>query len=183
MSRSSSTANRPPINRVLRAHGWHHSVDAFVDVLKAELVLSYPGWSIEELLLHPSDARQFCAAVRQRTHLALPHDSILSCAFARRKVRSGMQQPSSNGKAYPNPDAELARAGFNGGARKLAPVLRTCLCAINAAWSFETLCFYPDQAERFCALVRQRTSSSPSDDLILHVAARARRRGELKTVH
>jgi len=181
MKRRSSVQNRPPINRVLDHHGWGRSVVAFVDVLKATLALRHPDWSIEELLCHPRQAKRYCDDIRAQTNLSISDDSILSTAFARRKESAGMQKASPDRKRqWQNHAALLEEFGYHDDLVAFAAIMRGCLLTACRGWSFETLTFYPDEAERFCDLVRQKAGIAAPDDFILHVGQRARRRGELK---
>lgn len=46
----------------------------------------YPDWSVDELLLHPDEAKHFCEVVRRQYGVhGLPDDLILRCHLSNRK--------------------------------------------------------------------------------------------------
>ena len=76
----------PSLESRLQASGGPASLNDFQDELVTLLVNMYPAWSVDELVLHPHDALQFCHAVRQRPScLGLPDEMILRCLMHRRK--------------------------------------------------------------------------------------------------
>jgi hypothetical protein len=63
------------------------SKDDFVDQMVEDFGVLYRGtWTIDELLLHPRDALQFCNEVRHKHgYCNLPDDVILRVILQRRK--------------------------------------------------------------------------------------------------
>jgi hypothetical protein len=58
----------------------------FQNQLAAIMAEMYRTWSVDELLLHPSEGLEFCAVVRRQTNCRdLPEDLILRCLLNRRK--------------------------------------------------------------------------------------------------
>ena len=70
----------------LAANGCSIPLAHFQDQLATIMAEMYRSWSIDELLLHPSDGLEYCAVVRRQTDCRdLPEDLILRCLLARRK--------------------------------------------------------------------------------------------------
>src|SRR5262245_11887232 len=146
-----SKPNREPINHVLDRSGWNRTPEAFMDVVRTTLAIRYPDWSIEELLCHPQQGKRFCDAVRAQTNLDITDDSILSAAFARRKVTAGLRKPSLDRSRQWGRHAQcLQQFGYEGGLSRFSALLLACLQWLEPGWSFETLTFYPNRAIRFC---------------------------------
>jgi hypothetical protein len=61
--------------------------EQFVDLLAEEFNTTYRGaWSVDELLLHPREAMQFCDGVRHKHgFFDVPDDIILRSVLQRRK--------------------------------------------------------------------------------------------------
>lgn len=70
----------------LQANGCALPIADFQDLLVDLLVDMHGSWSVDELLLHPSDALAYCAAARRKASSSgLPDDLVLRCLIARRK--------------------------------------------------------------------------------------------------
>jgi hypothetical protein len=76
----------PSLESRLQASGGPASLTTFQDELVTLLANMYPAWSVDEMVLHPYDAMQFCQAVRRwQTCSGLPDEMILRCLMHRRK--------------------------------------------------------------------------------------------------
>jgi len=70
----------------LAANGCELAIDDFQDQLVDILAGMFSSWSVDELVLHPRDALDFCSVACRRTgYSGLPDDLILRCLMARRK--------------------------------------------------------------------------------------------------
>lgn len=70
----------------LVANGCDLSIVDFQDRLVDILSEMFSSWSVDELMLHPRDALDYCTAVRRQiSGPGLPDDLILRCLMARRK--------------------------------------------------------------------------------------------------
>ena len=85
---------KPSLAARLRANGCFVPIDKFQDELEDLHSNLYQNWSVDELLLHPDDAKEFCNTIRRQTSFqGLPDDLILRCLISRRKNPKG---PSPN---------------------------------------------------------------------------------------
>ena len=85
---------KPSLAARLRANGCSVPIDQFQDELEDLHSNLYQNWSVDELLLHPDDAKEFCNTIRRQTSFqGLPDDLILRCLISRRKNPKG---PSPN---------------------------------------------------------------------------------------
>lgn len=79
---------KPSLQARLRANGCAVSLSEFQDELENLHARLYQAWSVDELLLHPDDAKHFCDTIRQLSSFeGLPDDLILRCLLNRRKNR------------------------------------------------------------------------------------------------
>ena len=82
------TEKKPSLQARLRANGCSVPLAEFQDGLENLHVQLYQAWSVDEMLLHPDDAKHFCDTVRQQSACpGLPDDLILRCLLNRRKNR------------------------------------------------------------------------------------------------
>ena len=85
---------KPSLAARLKANGCSVPIDQSQDELEDLHSNLYQNWSVDELLLHPDDAKEFCNTIRRQTSFqGLPDDLILRCLISRRKNPKG---PSPN---------------------------------------------------------------------------------------
>jgi hypothetical protein len=76
----------PTLESRLQANGCGIPVAAFQDQLAELMERLHPAWTVDELLLHPTEALTYCVEARQLTGFPdVPDDLILRCLIARRK--------------------------------------------------------------------------------------------------
>jgi hypothetical protein len=74
------------LNLRLEANGCDIGLRTFKGMLVTTHSEQYPDWSVDELLLHPDEAKYFCDIVRRRFNVfGLPDDLVLRCLVANRK--------------------------------------------------------------------------------------------------
>lgn len=74
------------LEALLRENECTMPLDEFQDELENLHARLYQSWSVDELLLHPDDAKEFCNTIRHQTSSqGLPDDLILRCLMNRRK--------------------------------------------------------------------------------------------------
>ena len=74
------------LERRLQANGCTLPLDQFQDQIVDVMSQNYLSWSVDELVLHPDDAKRFCQLVRAATNAHdLPDDLVLRCLMDRRK--------------------------------------------------------------------------------------------------
>ena len=70
----------------LSSNGCDISLREFKKILRQVQREIYPTWSVDELLLHPDEAKHFCEMVRRQYGLhGLPDDLVLRCHLSNRK--------------------------------------------------------------------------------------------------
>lgn len=70
----------------LAANSCEMPLEKVQDVLVDLMADQYSAWSVDELLLHPREASQYCDLARRRLDSpGLPDDLILRCLINRRK--------------------------------------------------------------------------------------------------
>lgn len=75
-----------PLAPRLVANGCDIPLSSFATSLKKTLERDYPTWTIDELLLHPDEAKHYCDIVRREYNVhGLPDDLILRCHLTKRK--------------------------------------------------------------------------------------------------
>jgi hypothetical protein len=81
----------PSLAARLQANGCSVPIAQFQDELEDLHSHLYQSWSVDELLLHPDDAKEFCDTIRRQTSFqGLPDDLILRCLISRRKKGKGV---------------------------------------------------------------------------------------------
>lgn len=65
------------LRKELQAVGSEMAPDQFQELVHAELVSHYPGWTDEELLCRPDEAKRFCNLVR--VHCQAPVCDYVIC--------------------------------------------------------------------------------------------------------
>lgn len=78
---------RSKLEEALKEHGCEVPIVEFQDYLESTYPKHFPQWSIDEMLLHPSEALTFCDSIRSSRHefATIPDDLILRSLLARRK--------------------------------------------------------------------------------------------------
>lgn len=77
---------RPSLEERLQSNGCGLPIGEFVDQLVEVLTQNYRTWSVDELVLHPDEAKNFCNVARRESGFQdLPDDLILRCLMNRRK--------------------------------------------------------------------------------------------------
>lgn len=70
----------------LIANGCDIPLKNFKAILKGVHREFYPNWSVDELLLHPDEAKHFCDVIRRQNNVhGLPDDLVLRCHISNRK--------------------------------------------------------------------------------------------------
>ena len=70
----------------LAANGCDRTIEQVQDILVELLEGQFSAWTVDELLLHPRDAAQFCDSARRKLAVQdLPDDLVLRCLLTRRK--------------------------------------------------------------------------------------------------
>jgi hypothetical protein len=78
---------RSPLEEKLKENGCEVPIGEFQDSLEETFQGNYSNFSIDSLLLNPSEATSFCEAVRnlRKDYETLPDELILRSLLARRK--------------------------------------------------------------------------------------------------
>jgi len=78
---------RSALEEKLREHGCEVPIVQFQDLLQVTFPEHFPNWTIDEMLLHPSEAISFCDDIRgrQKDFSTLPDELILRSLLGRRK--------------------------------------------------------------------------------------------------
>jgi hypothetical protein len=78
---------RSPLEEQLKENGCEVPIRDFQDELEEAFQGQYSNFSIDSLLLNPTEALAFCQGVRRlrRDYATLPEELILRCLLARRK--------------------------------------------------------------------------------------------------
>jgi len=78
---------RMTVRKELQMHGCDVGVSEFEDFLEATRKERYGGWTTDDLVCHPDDAKDFCDVIRRQPEYAgLPTEFILRVAMNYRKA-------------------------------------------------------------------------------------------------
>lgn len=70
----------------LVTNGCDVTLESFQDELVELMAELCPNWSVDELVLHPADAMNFCTTARRKSgYSGIPDELILRCLMHRRK--------------------------------------------------------------------------------------------------